>query len=511
MFGSTIRYPREFQTFVPLIYSQTCESIGLNSLRPSPIRILNDDVLLIIFHLYRLAYPDEYDDEVGQVFAWRRQRWWYKLAHVCRLWRNLILESPTRLDLHLYCTNGVPVADMIAHSPPLPLSIHYSVDGFAGREITAEDESGIFLALSQRDRVRRIRFWMLPNAGKFVTAMNDQFPSLERMYINSPIEVPVALPATFQAPNLRHLELRTAFIPVGSPLLTTTTAGLVTLSLLNILASAYFSPSYILSQLSLMLQLERLVIDFESLVQVPSRDVEGQLHQTLDITTLPNLRWFGFAGMRAYLEVLVARISAPLLNTLQVDLFGRPSCTDPRLSQFMQTSENLTISAVQITFGARTVLLHAVPWKWDTPLMLEIKCGCLDWQIASVMQFFGTLSPILSVVEHVTMFSYQEYSRSSAWYSNVDRRQWRELLRPFANAKTIRVQGYLVDKIFRSLLSDDGGTPLELLPNLEEVECSEGSDAQDALTTFLNERQVVGHPVSLRLVDRSMFDRPLIA
>jgi hypothetical protein len=123
------------------------------------------------------------------------------------------------------------------------------------------------------------------------------------------------------------------------------------------------------------------------------------------------------------------------------------------------------------------------------------------------VQIFGTLSPVLSVAEKVT-FSYEEHNRSSEWHNNVDRRQWRDLLRPFTNAKTIHVHGDLVTKIFHSLPSDDGEPPLELLPNLEEVGYSGGKDARDAFTAFLNEQQVSGHPVILRLVDRLTFGIP---
>jgi hypothetical protein len=492
----------EIMTFVSLICSQTCELIGLNSnRRRSPIHILNDDVLLSIFNLYRLADPDEYEDGTGMTIGWSHQRWWYKLAHVCRQWRNIIFGSPSRLDLHLYCTKGVPVADMLAHSPRLPLTIDYHTMG--PREMTTEDESGIFIALSCRDRVRHIDFWMLPNVGKFVTVMDDQFPILERMHIYSRTEV--VLPVTFQAPNLRHLRLWRTSLPIRSPLLTTTAAGLVTLSLLNILPSAYFPPSYILTRLSLMTQLERLFIGFKSPI---NRDVEEQSRQTPETITLPNLRWFAFHGESAYLEGLVARISAPALNTLHVHLFNQLSFTSPRLLQFMQTSDNLTFNAVQVTFGELAVSLHAVPCK-DPPLLLRIRCRHLDWQVASAAQFFGTLSPVLSVVEQLA-FGYQEHKRSSEWHNNVDRRQWRELLRPFTNAKSVHVQDDLVSKIFRSLPSVDGDPPLELLPNLKEVGYSGESDARDAFSTFLNERQVAGHPVRLRLVDRSMFNKPRV-
>jgi hypothetical protein len=134
-------------------------------------------------------------------------------------------------------------------------------------------------------------------------------------------------------------------------------------------------------------------------------------------------------------------------------------------------------------------------------LLLQIRCGHLDWQVASAVQVFGTLSPVLSVVEQVT-FSYEEHYQSSEWPIHVDQSQWRELVRPFTNVKTIYVQDELISKIFRSLPSDDG-KPLELLPNLEEVGYSGESDARDAFTTFLHQRQVAGHSVSLCLVDRS--------
>ncbi|KAI0251684.1 hypothetical protein BJV78DRAFT_1209845 [Lactifluus subvellereus] len=79
------------------------------------LHTLNDDVLLSIFSTYRL------DDEDN----WNLQLRWCKLAHVCRRWRYLIYRSPSHLNLHLLCTNGTPVADMLIHSPPLPLIINY--------------------------------------------------------------------------------------------------------------------------------------------------------------------------------------------------------------------------------------------------------------------------------------------------------------------------------------------------------------------------------------------------
>jgi hypothetical protein len=281
----------------------------------------------------------------------------------------------------------MPVMDMLAHSPPLPLTI------FCGRKVTAEDESGILLALSHRDRIRHIDLRNFRNVKKFFTVMGDQFPILERMYIYSHPRVPVVLPETFQAPNLRHLELSATSLPIGSPLLTTA-AGLVTLVLHNIPAPPYSSPSYLLTRLSLMLQLEELSIGFQSLIQVPNLDVEWQSCQTPDMTTLPNLRQFIFQGPATYLESLVSRISVPSLSDLHVDL-DHLTFTMPCFLQFMQTSKNFTFTAVQVKFGRFDVSIYAEPRK-DT-FLLTNSCLHLDSQVVSATQFFGSLSPILSV------------------------------------------------------------------------------------------------------------------
>jgi hypothetical protein len=50
----------------------------------------------------------------------------------------------SHLCLSFVCSYGRPVTDMLANSLPLPLAIDYVEED---REITAEDEGGILLAL----------------------------------------------------------------------------------------------------------------------------------------------------------------------------------------------------------------------------------------------------------------------------------------------------------------------------------------------------------------------------
>ncbi|KAI0247549.1 hypothetical protein BJV78DRAFT_909858 [Lactifluus subvellereus] len=256
-----------------------------------------------------------------------------------------------------------------------------------------------------------------------------------------------------------------------------------------------------------MPQLEILVIRFYS--PLPNRDVERQLLDTPIVThiTLPNLRVFSFKGVSAYLEGLLARISAPVLS-LQIELFNQVTFTVPRLLQFMGTSETLSFSTVQLAFDNDFAQLVAFTLRgqWFYPFRLQIMCRHLDWQVSSATQILDALQSVLSVVEQVTL-SHTVHDQSSEWHNEVDRTLWRQLLRPFSDLKTLHVQNELVGKLARSLRSDDGEPPLELLPDLNEVGYSGGDDARDAFTPFIDERQVAGHPVNLTMVDHSVFLR----
>jgi hypothetical protein len=225
-----------------------------------------------MFYLYRLAILDGYEDEevcLKGESQWAREKWWYKLAHVCQRWRNLILGSTSYLGLYLVCTSGTPVADMLEYSPPLPLIIDYDA-GEHYDDIPTEDEKGIFLSLEQRDRVRRIRLRLrTPILQKLIMAINEEYPILEYLILVPPQErnTILILPETLQAPNLRHIMLAGFALPMGYRLITTA-VGLVTICLAFLHPSTSIHPNTLLQWISFMPQLESLV--FGHLFPVPN-------------------------------------------------------------------------------------------------------------------------------------------------------------------------------------------------------------------------------------------------
>jgi hypothetical protein len=427
---------------------------------------------------------------------WAGERWWYRLAHVCQRWRNLILGSTSYLGLCLVCTYGTPVADMLAHSPPLPLVIDYE-----GTDVTAEDEEAIILALEQRDRVRRIRF-LLPvlKLQELTMAIDEEYPILEYLILSVPLEdenTVLILPETLQIPHLRQLAISCS-VPIRFQLLRTA-VGLVTLHLGLYHPSTYFQPTVLLRSLSLMPQLEMLAISFY--FAVPNRDVERQLMRTPIMThvTLPSLRLFGFQAVSAYSEAVLSRITAPRLEIFQIGYHKQLTFSVPQLLQFMGRTENFRFDRAEFKFYSERVYVrvnHAETNMPDDAFSIIVYCWHLDWQVSSVAQIFNALSQIFSAVEHLTL-AHEIHSRSSKEHNEVDRTEWRKLLRSFSNVKTLDIDDGLVRELSRCLPSEDGEHPLEILPELQELTYSESDNVKDAFTSFIDARRNAGHPVTL--------------
>jgi hypothetical protein len=479
-----------------------------NSLRTASIHILDDDSLLHVFHLYRpfLLGEDENDNarlRGGDEIA-TRGRWWYKPAQVCQRWRNIIFGSASYLGLFLVCTYGTPVADMLAHSPSLPLIVHYTMKG---RDITTDDEQGIIFALKQRHRVLHVRLYSsgISLQEKFIAVMDGEYPILEYLIIGLPVEdnsSTLILPENLQAPHLRLLWLKgfQVAIPMGSRLLTTA-VSLVTLKLIMVHPSTYFHPNALLQWISLMPQLETLAIHF--IFSTPNRDVEGQLTHTPIIApiTLPNLRHFVFHGVSTYLEALVHRITSPRLKKLRIEFFSQLTFFVPRLLQLMNTAEDLRFHRAKLFFIDKKVEVAIYPHgdigNVDMyAFAIVVFCWHLDWQVSSVVQISNSLNQVFSAVEHLNLV-HEVHGRSSEEHNEVERAEWRRLLRPFSNVKTLEIDEGLVEDLSRCLRLEDGELPLEVLPELQELTYSGSGDTGDGFTPFIDARRNAGRPVNL--------------
>ncbi|KAH9981793.1 hypothetical protein BJV74DRAFT_989284 [Russula compacta] len=419
-------------------------------------------------------------------WTWHRERWWYKLAHICRRWRCLLLGSSSHLGLSLLCTHGTPVTDLLAHSPPLPLIIdHIDVYLYPGMS-TEDDEKDMLLALRYRDRVRRIRLMAVPwKLERLIMTMNEEFPRLKYLYIGAEYKhnVYLVLPKACQAPHLRLI-----WIP----------------------PSVYFHPNDLLGLISHMSQLETLRITFHS--PVPNRDVERQLLLTPIMThvTLVNLHWFVFGGASAYLEALLPQMTLPLLEKSEIEFSNQLTFAVPCLLKFMCSAENFKFSSARFKFDEKKATVFVCrPATGAHTFCMQVYRGRPDEQVSSVAQVFEVLSPVIYEVEHLILtLDYRSYN---PWHHEAGRSQWRKLLRSFNNVKTLCMDndnGLVSSSELSRFLWLDGEPPLELLPKLKELRCPLDIDPNDPFiprtvnscepfTAFIDARRIAGHPVVL--------------
>ena len=473
---------------------------------PSPSRsqrsflhILDDDSLLNIFNLCRPAILDEDeadDDRILQGGEWGRERWWHKLAHICRRWRYLLFASASYLGLSLVCTYGTPLAAILTHSPPIPLIID-CIDRADG--ITAEDQDRIILALQHRDRVRRIRLKMpLQNLYSIRSAFDQEFPILDYLYIEATTEgyPAVTLPITFQALHLRHLILIHIGVSIRSPLLVDSVdgvTGLVTLSLLNIRSDVFFHSGDLLQRLSFMPLLETLGITFHS----GTKRMQPNMSIATSVT-LPNLRWFAFGGASAYLEALLPQMTIPHLEKLQLRFFDQQMFSVPCLVKFMETFDNVEFGSAKLRFYKDEVDVEVYPYHGATmyTFSLCIDCGLLNQQVASTARIFHALRTVFSTVDHLTL-EFLRYPILNAAANTINRVQWRELLRSFGSVKTLYVDDDFLGQISDSLCVRSGESPMDPLPQLKELEYYPGGAKKKDFKSFINARKDINDPISV--------------
>jgi hypothetical protein len=159
----------------------------------TPIDVLPDDVLLEIFDFYMDMSLSESGVVKFLVEAWQ------SLVHVCRRWRGLVLGSPRRLNLRLYCTPGTPARDCLDVWPALPLIIE--------GDMALSGTDNIIAALGQSNRVCQVDLDFAPRQlEKVLAAMQVLFPELTDLQLTSYVETVSVIPDSFLGGSAPHLQ-----------------------------------------------------------------------------------------------------------------------------------------------------------------------------------------------------------------------------------------------------------------------------------------------------------------
>ncbi|KAI0265898.1 hypothetical protein BC834DRAFT_969842 [Gloeopeniophorella convolvens] len=472
-------------------HRRTRQGRDLVSYDQSDIGKLNDDMLLEIFDCYR---------QTGE-FDWKYDRWWYKLMHVCQRWRNLILESASRLKLFLCFANRfrnrASATNVLSRSPPFPLVLRYSI-------VTPKDEHDVSHLLRQRERVRDVTLQFIPAPAlrKLVACMDGQFPLLQSLDVTTRAnDEGQILPDTFEAPRVSRMHLSNVALPPKLTFLASA-VDLTSLQLARIPQSASFDPHRFVEQIPATSRLKHLSIWFLSHPH-PKPDVD-QDHRPARRKPMVHLVDLQFRGESAYLEALVSLISAPVLRHLNITFFYQPSFSVPHLVEFIGTSDTLRFSESIVQFRTHfgSISLHP-RGRADSSRGISIRVGCkqIEWQVFAASQICHQLESLLNPVQDLVLESYDSSPQHPV---DVDRDQWLTLLRSFGGAERVRIGKNLISELCLALPRDGETVDEGLLPRLGHLmlEANDGT----ALEPFIRACQRTGRRVELRLFSRP--DRP---
>jgi hypothetical protein len=458
------------------------------------IDILPDDVLLEIFDWYLEENPGI--DELEE---------WHTLVHVCRKWRSLVLQSPRRLNLRLLCDGRRPAREKLNSWPPLPIVIY-------GWKHEMPGVTDIVAAFEHNDRVCQVLLWDISSSllERVLALMQQPFPALTSLRLSSDENEAPALSDSFlggSAPRLQYLQLNCIPFP-GLPKLLSSATSLVTLRLRHIPHSGYFSPEVMVIVLSSSTWLKEFELTFQSPRSRPDR--ERQRPPPLTRSVFRALTHFEFHGVGEYLEDLVARFDAPLLDLLDITFFHQVIFQTPQLAQFIRRTPQLKApDEARVSFYSRTaVVTLSSPQMCRRVLESKISCSQSDWRLSSMAQICSSSLSLISSLER--LYIHEKEYLQSCWQDDIESVQWLELLCPFTTVKTLYLSREFAPRIAPALQELIGERATEVLPALRSLfleQLHPSRPVQEAIEKFVVARQLSGHPIAIYRWDRKQVKR----
>jgi hypothetical protein len=430
-------------------------------------------------------------------------------VHVCRRWRHVVFVSPLRLDLQLLCTPKSPVRKLLGIWPALPLNIKLDTS----RWQRDYEYDNLIAALERPDRVRQIRLSGLssPVWEKIATMMQEPLPAMTQLILTSD-EVAFRLPGAFlngSAPCLQRLLLSGISFP-SLPRLPLSASDLTVIGLWDIPNTGYFSPEAMATCLSALTRLEYLVIGFKSPTPDPKRRNRPLPPSTR--TVLPALTRLRFRGVSEYLEVLAARIDAPLLRTVSIISFNQLVFDIPQISRFVGHLELPRTYGLFLDFSSSRYANIYCSWQrqrshFGRAFDWEILCKGLDWQVFSVAQICSQISCLCSSVQSLSIECSNDLPGNLQ--DDMDPTLWLQLFRSFTTVLSLDISIKLEPFIAAALEGLTGEAAVEVFPALRRVLIvgnTSDSSVQQGIESFVTTRQHSYHPIAVHHSKRWTLD-----
>jgi hypothetical protein len=314
------------------------------------------------------------------------------------------------------------------------------------------------------------------------------------------------------APRLQELTLHEIAFPGLRKLLSSAT-HLVKLNLWRIPHSGYISPEAMATCLFALTGLgsKHSVLNSSHLCLVLTGKADVHLRSLAQPYALT---YFRFKGVSEYLDDLVARLDAPLLDKLDITFFHQLVFDTPNLPQFISRTPSLKPhdEACVAVYDSGVRIAPVRPFVRGFPVDLEISCRRSDWQPSSFAQVCRSAFPhtFISPLENLYIRGDEYHGYPQLHWPLEDdtenlNAQWLELLDSITAVKNLYVSKEFTPRIASVLLELVGERVGEILPALQGLFLEDINPAgpdQEAIRQFVAARQLSGHPIAVSRWDR---------
>jgi hypothetical protein len=206
-----------------------------------------------------------------------------------------------------------------------------------------------------------------------------------------------------------------------------------------------------------------------------------------------------FRGVSEYLEVLMARIHAPVLNYLEITFFNQAVFHTSHLSQFVSRIPKFkSLEEARVVFSGGNISVR-VPSPTQTLGRTVLSVGIShkdpNWWPSSLAELYTSALPLFLTVEHLYM-----RLPPAHWLLTEDS-EWLELLHPFAAVKNLYLSKNVALRVapaLQELASDE--RQIEELPALQNIffaDLEQPGSVQKAINYFAYTRWLSGQPVAV--------------
>lgn len=215
-------------------------------------------------------------------------------------------------------------------------------------------------------------------------------------------------------------------------------------------------------------------------------------------TILPALTYLTLEGPHGYLEDLVGRFDASLVNSGRLAFHDRPTYGTPKVPQFIyRTKMFKSLGKVEMSFSPERVHASFCPLIGPANVFLSFPCSGLPAQLTLMERISAQWPPLFSPVEALRLYVFPEEKR---WWEVIA--PWLEFLRLFAAVWTLDLHWEgTVSHVAHILGELEGERAAEVLPSLRTIEfiSSElvASESMHLLEPFLFARDESEHPVEV--------------